>query len=83
MTFGVQAFADCAIAASLCTLLVRRRTGFKRYVFLLPDPCYVLTRSRSRTDHLIRDLIVYSISTCLLTRYALVNVAMHASRLNT
>ncbi|EKM53078.1 uncharacterized protein PHACADRAFT_210799 [Phanerochaete carnosa HHB-10118-sp] len=28
--FGLQAFSDCAIAATLCTILIRRRTGFKR-----------------------------------------------------
>ena len=39
MTFAVQAFADCAIAVSLCTLLVRRRTGFKRCVLHLSSPC--------------------------------------------
>ncbi|EKM53076.1 uncharacterized protein PHACADRAFT_210798 [Phanerochaete carnosa HHB-10118-sp] len=28
--FSLQAFSDCAIAAILCTILIRRRTGFKR-----------------------------------------------------
>ncbi|EKM53098.1 uncharacterized protein PHACADRAFT_210814 [Phanerochaete carnosa HHB-10118-sp] len=28
--FGLQAVTDCAIAATLCTILVKRRTGFKR-----------------------------------------------------
>ncbi|EKM48834.1 uncharacterized protein PHACADRAFT_214637 [Phanerochaete carnosa HHB-10118-sp] len=30
-TFSIQAFTDCAIAAALCTMLIRRRTGFKRF----------------------------------------------------
>ncbi|GJE94009.1 hypothetical protein PsYK624_101770 [Phanerochaete sordida] len=28
--FSVQAFIDCAIAVALCTMLIKRRTGFKR-----------------------------------------------------
>ncbi|EKM53086.1 uncharacterized protein PHACADRAFT_210805 [Phanerochaete carnosa HHB-10118-sp] len=28
--YSLQAFTDCAIAATLCTMLIRRRTGFKR-----------------------------------------------------
>lgn len=28
--FSIQAFTDCAIAVALCTMLIKRRTGFKR-----------------------------------------------------
>jgi hypothetical protein len=38
MTINALAAAgDVLIAATLCIMLQKSRTGFKRYVFLLPD----------------------------------------------
>lgn len=68
LTFSAQAFADVAVAVSLSVGLIRRRTGFRRHVMwqLLVNQKLIL--AYSRTDSIIKILVMYSINTCALTR---------------
>jgi len=61
MTINALAAAgDVLIAAILCTMLQKSRTGFKRYVFLLPDffPATCIIRS----DTMINKLVILHLS---------------------
>lgn len=57
LTFGAQSFADIAIAATLSVILIKRRTGFRKYVVLLPT---------SLSDDVVLTWIahLYSLLTC-------------------
>ncbi|OBZ76582.1 hypothetical protein A0H81_03510 [Grifola frondosa] len=54
LSFSAGLAADIIVAVSLCCLLAKHRTGFKRSAFL-------------STDSIIRVLMLYSINTCVLT----------------
>src|SRR5277367_2382203 len=60
---------DSLIAVSLCVLLVRSRTGYKRSVLVFFIHCCCHSFLRSRTDSLLTVLMLYSINTTLITRY--------------
>ncbi|KIM34900.1 hypothetical protein M413DRAFT_32922 [Hebeloma cylindrosporum] len=65
-SFGCAVVADTLIAVSLCTLLVRSRTGFKRYGYSY-TPIFIDLYLSSSTDSIVTMLMAFTINTGLLT----------------
>ena len=59
--------SDILISAALCVLLAKRRSNFKRYAFNHHAALTLTLETDDRADGVIRNLIMYSINTCLLT----------------
>ena len=71
---SVRRLCDCDFALHAAYQTSDRLQAVRSPVW----PCYMLTHIHlPRTDHLIRDLVLYSISTCALTRYVFAD-ATHA-----
>lgn len=62
--------SDTIIAAVLVGLLWRQRTtGFPQCVQILDKPRYRSLTSRSRTHTIVHNLILYTVTTGVLSRY--------------
>ena len=86
MTFLFKMLADLIICVSLCVVLSRRKTGVRRYA---PPSCALRSSNRSSdhitlyhlsTDSIIRVLMVYTINTSALTKYAFPSASLPSVR---
>ncbi|KAF5381703.1 hypothetical protein D9615_005604 [Tricholomella constricta] len=66
LNFAAGTTSDLSVALALSWLLIKSRTGFRRYSHLPTDDQSELTEGTKRTDSLINILMAYAVNTGLI-----------------